>query len=343
MRYIWRQIVQIYLQIGFIFFYKKIKVFGKENIPKNKGVILVANHQNSLIDALLIATNYGINTYYIARAKVFNNSIVRTLLSSINMLPIYRARDGFETLSKNEAVFQKCYKILEDNKAILIFPEGSHNIQRRIRAITKGFTRIAFGTLENNPNTEVVIIPVGLNYSNHSAYASKVSIYYGKPISANEFWANYDKNESVKELRSEVSKQLKLVTTHIENADNYSEIITYFNKDEFLYPDKVNEKLKNLDNLSPIKKSSPKKHFNPLLLLVKINSFFPLLIWKKVRPKIKEIEFTATFKYVLGITVFPIFYLLQSLIIGLIFNSTIGYYYFLLSFLSVFILTKTKN
>jgi len=341
MKYIWQQLIKLYLQIGFIFYYKKIGVIGKENIPKDKAVLFVANHQNSLIDPLLIATTCNRNSYYITRAQAFKNSIVKVLLSSINMLPIYRIRDGFETLPKNNEVFQQCFNILENNKAILIFPEGNHNLQRRIRVISKGFTRIVFGTLEKYPKIEIDIIPIGLNYSDPNAYASKVNIYYGKAISANEYWEKFDKNESVNELKNEVNKQLKLLTTHIEDSKNHDEIVKFFKKDDFLYPAIVNKKLKNLNSLTPLK-STLKKSFNPLHLVVKINSFFPLLIWKYVKSKINEIEFTATFKFVIGITAFPIFYLLQSIAVGYIFNSTIGFYYFIFSLLSVYILTKTK-
>ncbi|MEN8124163.1 MAG: lysophospholipid acyltransferase family protein [Bacteroidota bacterium] len=342
MKFIWHRIIKLYLQIGFFFYFKKINVFGRENIPKNKGILFVAPHQNSLIDTLLIAITNNRETYFLSRAQAFKNSFIKALLSTINMLPIYRIRDGIETIPKNHDVFEQCYEILKNKKAILIFPEGNQNLQRRIRTLSKGFTRIVFGTLEKYPNNEIIIVPIGLNYSDPTSYASKVNIYYGKPFTANEYWENYDKYKSVNELKDKVSKQLKLLTTHIEDANKHDEIVKYFNRDEFLYPIKVNEKLKNLDDLSPVKPSQ-KKGFNLLLLIVKINSFFPFLIWKYVKPKIDEIEFIATFKYVIGITAFPIFYLIQSLIFAAIFNITIGLCYFLLSVLSVLILTKTKN
>lgn len=341
MKFIWQKIIKLYLQIGLLFFYKEIHVYGKDNIPKGKAVFFISNHQNSVIDSLLICTKNDIETYILSTAFIFKNPIYKALLSSINMIPIYRIRDGFETLLNNEAIFQHCYNLLDDKKALLIYPEGNHNLQRRVRVIGKGFTRIIFGALDRNPNNEIIIIPIGLNYSNPTAYASKAAIYFGKPISANEYYEKFDKNNSVIELKAEVSKQLKLLTTHIEDIEKHDEIVSYFKNDEFLYPAKVNKKLSNLDNLSPIKPSH-KKGFNPLLLFVKINSFFPLLIWKHIKPTISEKELIATIKFVIGITVFPIFYLLQSFAIGLIFNTTVGIYYFLFSFITVFILTKTK-
>ena len=342
MKYIWQFFVKIYLQIGLFFFYKKILVYGKENIPKGKAVFFVGNHQNSVIDSLLACTTNDIKTYVLSSAHIFKNPIYNFLLSSINMLPIYRIRDGFETLTNNEAIFKHCFDLLDEKKALLIYPEGNHNLQRRVRVIGKGFTRIVFGAIERNPDNEIDIIPFGLNYNNPTAYASKASLYFGKPISANEYYNNFDKNNSIKEIKAEVSKQLKLLTTHIEDIEKHDEIVKFFDKDEFLDPIKANEKLNNLDNLSPINPSQ-NKGFNPLLLLVKINSFFPLLIWNHFKPTIKEKEYIATIKIVLGITVFPIFYFIQKSIITYFFGNTVGWIYIILSFLMVLILTKTKK
>lgn len=339
---IWYHFVKNYIRIGLSFYFKNIQIEGKENIPDKKAILFVANHQNALIDPFLIgATNQRI-FHYLTQAQVFKNSFAHTLLSSINMIPVYRMRDGYDTLSKNEDTFQKCYRILDDNEAILIFAEGSHNLQRRVRALSKGFTRIAFGALEHNPKNEIDIIPIGFNYNDAKEYGSKVSVHYGKPISVNYYKDNFDKLESVIELKKEVSKHLKKLTTHIEDKNNHDEIIKYFQADDFLYPEKVNRKLENLDAFSPVQ-APIKKKFSPLLLLVKMNSLLPLLIWKKVYPKIKEDEYISTFRYAVGITTFPVFYFLQMGIVSYLFGGFIATIYLAISFLSVYVLAKTIN
>ena len=44
------------------------------------------------------------------------------------MLPIYRQRDGVNTI-ENESTFDECFDVL-NNGCILIFPEGNHNNQK---------------------------------------------------------------------------------------------------------------------------------------------------------------------------------------------------------------------
>ena len=188
MKLLWYYFVKLYMRIGFAFYYKKLLLVGKDNIPKNRAVLFVSNHQNALIDPLLIAVTNSRVTHFLTQAVVFKNSIVKKLLFSVNMIPIYRIRDGFETLTNNEAIFKHCFDLLDEKKALLIYPEGNHNLQRRVRVIGKGFTRIVFGAIERNPDNEIDIIPFGLNYNNPTAYASKASLYFGKPISANKYY-----------------------------------------------------------------------------------------------------------------------------------------------------------
>ncbi len=340
-RRLWYYFVKYYMRTGFAFYFKSVRIVGEENIPDKKAILFVANHQNALLDPLLIgATNKRI-LHFITQAQVFKNSIVNSMLVYINMLPIYRIRDGYDTLSKNEDTFQKCYKILDNKQTLLIFAEGSHSLQRRVRVLSKGFTRIAFGALEQNPNNEIDIIPIGYNYSDAEKYGSSASVYYGKPISVNYYWNKFDKNESAIELIHAVSKQLKMLTTHIEDRSNYDEIVQHFKADDFLYPEKVNKALEDIDTLPPIP-AKKKNSFNPLLLLVKINSIFPLLIWKKVYPKIKETEYISTFRFTVGITTLPVFYLVQTAIISYFFGGEIGLIYLVISVLAVYILTKTR-
>lgn len=347
MKFIWYHLMKLYLNIGLSFYYKKTIVKGFENIPKNKAIMFISNHPNALIDPLITATTNKRETHYLTQAGVFKNAFVKKILLSVNMIPVYRVRDGLGSKNlklANEEVFQYCYELLNKKKTILIFAEGSHNIQRRVRPFRKGFAKIVFGAIDQNNDLEIDIIPVGVNYTNQIAYASKISINYGKPIAANPFWEIEDRNEAIQKLLEKSSEQLKLVTNHIEYLDNYDKIINHFDEDEFLNPEKVNKKLETLDFNKPIQqKSKSRNYFNPLLLFVKINSFLPLLVWNYVKQKIKQKEYIATFKFAVGITAFPIFYFIQKGIVTYFFGSTIGWIYLIISFLSVFILTKTKK
>ncbi len=341
MKYLWYLFVKMYVRLGFAFYFKKIDLVGIKNIPRKKAVLFVANHQNALIDPLLIGALTPRELNFLTRADVFNRPLIKALLSTVNMLPIYRIRDGLTSLSKNEEVFKKCYHIFGRNGTVLIFPEGNHNIQRRIRVLSKGFTRIAFGSLEKHPEKEILVVPVGINYSNAKKYGSSVRIIFGTPISVQEHLKETEINEAATSLKNEVSDAMKKLVTHIEDHEQHDEIIKFFAEEEFLYPEKVNVKLLNINNLkNPVPEK--KDRFNFLTPLVKANSILPLLLWKQLSPKIEEEEFIATYKFSLGITAFPSFYLLQTWIVYSLLGSIYGFTYLSLSFLSVYLFTKSR-
>lgn len=341
MKIIWYLFVKVYVRLGFAFYFKKINLVGIENIPKKRAILFVSNHQNALIDPLLIGATTPRELNFLTRADIFDKPLVKALLSSVNMLPIYRMGDGLNSLHKNEEIFQKCYHILGKNGTVLIFPEGNHNIKKRVRILSKGFTRIVFGALENNPELELVVVPIGVNYTNAKKYASSVSICFGKPISVNEFYDSKGINEASADLKHTVREALKKLVTHIENLEDHDQIIKSFREDEFLFPEMVNQKLNSKKDLVPLQEEVVKP-FNFLTPIVKVNSFFPLLIWRNLYPKIREEEFIATFRYTIGITIFPIFYLFQSWLVYLFLGSSYAFTYLLFSLLSVYLFTKSK-
>lgn len=345
MKRIWYHIVKIYITTGLFFYHKKIAVYGKENIPKKGAILFVSNHKNALIDPLLIATTTTRNIHFLTRASAFKIKFIKWLLSTVNMLPIYRIRDGKETLAKNEEIFKKCYDLFNKGRSLLIFPEGTHDIRRWVRPLSKGFTRITFGALEQNPELKLTIVPIGLNYSKAEDFAESVSIYYGKPIAVNPFLENKNKNAAALALKDEVSSKMKQLTTHIDDIKNYDSIINRLGSVNYLKPNTVNEKLKSIndfeDNSTKIEK--PNVIWKIGYLLVLANSILPFLIWKAVKPSIKEIEFDSTTRFAVGITSFPLFYLLQTLVIRYILGSKIAIIYLMISTLSVLVLAKTKN
>jgi len=341
MKKLWYYFLRTFTQIGLFFYFKKILIYGQENIPQKRAVFFVSNHPNALIDPLLIATTNRRITYFFTRSGVFKTKLVEKLLHSANMLPVYRMSDGISTLQNNEKVFTFAFDRLNAHFALLIFAEGSHSLKRRVRPLSKGFTRIIFGALDKYPGLEIDIVPVGINYSDPTRFGSSVAIFYGKPIHANPYWQTNDKNKGTAELVKHTAASLKEIVCHIGTDENYEAILQNTKKEAFLDPVTFNQSISALKTGEDI--TQPEKSFNLLQKIVGVNSFFPLLVWSYFEKRIKEKEFIATFKFTLGITVFPFFYILQSLMLGYLLGKPAGYLYFGFSFLSVWLLSKIKK
>lgn len=343
MKGIWYNFIRLIIKIGLFFYTKRIKVSGKNNIPKKGAVLFAINHPNGLIDPLIATTNIKRDNHYLVRAASFKKPVVKKILGSLNLMPIYRIRDGASQLGKNQEIFESCFDIFNRGETLMIFPEGSHNRKRTVRPLSKGFTRIVFGALEKYPDLDIKIIPVGLTYQNVSYYPAKVSLNFGKPISANDFYNPEKLNVSTVQLKNEVSCQLKKLSVHIKDDENYECTLAKLNDAQV---DFTNVELVNKIILSgniPEKKEANTNLLKPIFYLILLNSFIPFLIWKKVSKKIDEIEFIDTFRFTINKVTFPIFYSFQTWIIHLFFGWNIAGIYVLTSLLLILLYTKLST
>lgn len=337
---IWYNSVKLFLKISLHFYAKKIKIYGKENIPKKGAVLFAINHPNALMDPLFVTSFNPRENHFLVRADVFKKPLVKKALASLNLMPIYRIRDGRKQLSNNEEVFKKCFNILKRKETLIIFPQGGHSRDRSIKPLSKGFTRIVFGALEENPDLEIAVIPVGITYQNSSSYPSKVCVQFGEVIDAKQILNSNLKPKAINILKSEVSNQLKKLTVHIPDDENYTSTLQKLNAAnvDFTEVDSVNKMI--AENNFPPAVKKPKNISKPIYYLILINGIIPYLIWKKMSKNIDEIEFIDTMKYGVNVICFPLFYFLQALLIYFFFGLEIAVIYWLASFLLVFVYTK---
>lgn len=322
-------ILKSYIRLGLFFYFKRIEVSGLENIPKDKPVLLLSNHQNALLDALLIATRIKGFAHYLARAGVFKKSFVSKLLQSFQLIPVYRIRDGYSNLTNNNEIFDKASNLLNVNETVAIFPEGSHNLARRVRRLSKGFTRIIFNVLDENPESDLQLIPIGLNYKNAEAYPDSAAIYFGKAIVAKEYLKD-NKHEAIVNLKSDVHNAISQLTTQIPEEDYDVSLakLERLNVD-FLNPMEINKCIatdfKDCQSRPKSKLVWLKTGFKYLLIL---NLLLPYVIWKFVaQPKIKEIEFTSTFRFAIAVTLVPIYLLLIGILLIVFLSSNFALAY----------------
>jgi glycerol-3-phosphate O-acyltransferase / dihydroxyacetone phosphate acyltransferase len=181
-------------------------------LPEHKPVLLISNHSNAFMDAILMTSFLPKPSYYLARGDVFKHKIARWLLNKINTYPIYRQQEGMENMSKNDETFALCNLLLRQRKTIVIYPEAICVQERRLRKLKKGTARIAFGAEElMNYTLGVEIVPVGINYTDPKKFRSEVYLKYGPPIQVSEFIELYKTNKAlaINQLTAAMDKALK--------------------------------------------------------------------------------------------------------------------------------------
>lgn len=323
-KYLWYYSFWIIVRIGLRLYYKKVKVTGLENIPKNTPIIFGSNHENAFIDALLITTSNTRFDHYLVRAGVFKNPIAKAFFNSLNLMPVYRAQDGVNPLEANQQIFRACFEALAKKYAVMLFPEGEHNIRRHRRVLKKGITRIALGAVNFEGGTEALsVVPVGVNYSDHTGFRSTVHIVFGEPIEVKkqeENAANYNK------LTAQITEALSKVHVSLDRTEYLGQEAIFFHDldaHELIDPDRINaaaEKLagreseiqaiaaerKALENQGltfPFRPTGNSEKLSLVILapfaliglLVNLPVLLPVNLF--IKSKVKEIEFVASLKF----------------------------------------------
>jgi len=325
LRVIWLSFIRLYINIGLFFYFRRIHIHNIQNVPKDKPLLLLSNHQNALLDALLIATKCGRFSYFLTRAAVFKNPFVSKVLKSLQMLPVYRIRDGWGNLSNNNAVFDDCTTLLNNKQAVVIFPEGNHSLKRTVRPLSKGFTRIVMDTYEKYPKIDLQLLPVGLNFKKAEQFPDEAAIYFGKPIVAADFLSGH-KKEDVVRLKTKIQSEISKLTTDIPQG-NYLDMLNTLERlqVDFLKPKAVNNCISfGFYESNPKKTSSITGIRKVLKVLLICNSILPYAVWKFLaKPKVKELEFLSTFRFAFMITIVPIWLFIAVLTLAI----WIGWYF----------------
>lgn len=350
--------------------YFRTTIVGLEKLPKDKSLIYAPNHQNSLIDALAILTIRRWQPVFLARADVFKTSTLRKILTFLKILPVYRIRDGYQSLQLNDDIFRKTLDVLKNRNGIGILPEGNHCGQRRLRPLKKGIARMAFQAEDAcNNELKIQIIPVGLNYENYINLRSRLLIRLGEPIDASKYLDLYRENPALayNALIEELEVGMKKEMIQIDDEAYYSEyemlreVFTpafikakglpkhhnsYFEVDKKMIAkvdtlktdspsqfqnlmDDVRSYSKLLGESGLSTKSIQASKLKPLGLLIKlpillatlplfiygfVNNIIAIALPYKFSKKIKDKQFISSIRFVAGMFLFPIIYLIQPLI-----------------------------
>ena len=308
-------ILKFYVNLSIRFYFNTVKVYGKESLKGNGPFLFVSNHQNAFMDGLLIVIVNSFPVHFLIRADIFKTAFARTMLKFLKLMPVYRIRDGYSSLGKNQDQFDECVRLFQKKESVLIFPEGNHGSTRKLRPLSKGFTRIAFEAQRQHPEMNLQVIPVGINYASHMEFNKKVSIYYGKPIPVSEFYKE-PLPQMANAFKEHVAAEIEKRIAHIDDDNRYEEILEKLieTNPDFSDPNDTNARIKKIVNGEKVERTERRSLFytitTPLRPLAWIVNYPMMLGWKKFSKKIKDPVFTTSMKFGYGISVVHIYYVM---------------------------------
>lgn len=180
----------------------RIKIIGKENIPKEGALLFCGNHRNYL-DPPLIVVTAGRHMRFLAKEELRKNPLFAFL--GVVFDGIYVKRD-----EKDITALKESLKTLKSGGCIGLFPEGTRNgLEKNDGKIKNG---AAYMALKSNAK----VVPIGI--VGEAKPFTKNAIIYGKPIDLSEYTSNKKIEKETEEKVSEIIKEeiIKLSSTEIK-------------------------------------------------------------------------------------------------------------------------------
>lgn len=184
---------------------------------QSRGPLLIAaNHPNSFLDAIILATLFKRPIYSLARGDAFANKFYTKLLRSLNMLPVYRLSEGAENLENNYSTFSSCIEIFKRNGIVLMFSEGRCINEWHLRPLKKGTARLALSAWQQHIPLQV--LPLGINYSSFRIFGKNIILNFGDIITKNDIIQGSEGKE-IATFNANLWMQLKNLVIEIDNND----------------------------------------------------------------------------------------------------------------------------
>ena len=167
-------ILKLFIRAALWLFCAEINTKNKYLLNTKGPLLIIANHPNSFLDAIIIGTRYNRTIHFLARGDVFTKKLHRFLLSLLNMIPVYRLREGKEFLHLNEYAFVESARLLKNNEAVLIFIEGTCLNTNALQPFKKGTARILQACHTENLFPQIHL--AGIAYNNFKGLGKRVNL-----------------------------------------------------------------------------------------------------------------------------------------------------------------------
>lgn len=124
-----------------------LRTEGRANVPRSGPALLIANHQ-SYLDPMLVGVAAYRQLRFLARQSLFGRPLFRSLIESLNAVPIDQATTGIRGL-------RVILNQLHNGQAVLVFPEGERTRDGELHALQPGIQLLL-------KRSHAPVVPVGI-------------------------------------------------------------------------------------------------------------------------------------------------------------------------------------
>jgi 1-acyl-sn-glycerol-3-phosphate acyltransferase len=200
--------------IALHWFYGNIRVVGKERIPTRGPLLIAVNHQNALVDSLIVGWVMPRRIAMTAKATLADNPLIAFLFRVLHVVPLRRVSDEARKANgspndraRNHEAFREIIELLGQRGAVLIFPEGKSHNELGLEPLKTGLARLALKARDEAAIRGIRILPLGLVFEDKGTPGTAVGARIGEPIEM-DTWSGA--NHTV--LTEEIADRLRAVS-----------------------------------------------------------------------------------------------------------------------------------
>ena len=194
------RLLRLFWRLALHVFFRETEVEGIDRVPRAGPLLLVSNHANAFVDAILVVALLDRRVTLTAKGTLRRNPLLRFLIDGLGIVEFQRRQDVGEGAdpSRNDEAMAECGQRLRDGAAICIFPEGVSHSDPSLRPFRKGAARIALDFVSAEGEDRAIplrVVPVGLQYEAKEKLRSAVWIRFDEPIDV-AAWASANQGDA---------------------------------------------------------------------------------------------------------------------------------------------------
>ena len=160
--------------VGFCRSYFRLRISGKENIPKTGAFILAPIHRSN-VDTPIVSATTSRRLRFMGKDSLWKIRPIGVVLSALGGFPVSRGTADLEAL-------KRCLAVLALGEPIVMFPEGTRQFGETIQPLFDGAAYLSI-------KAGVPIVPVGIGGTQEvmqkgskMIYPKKCTMIIGRPI-----------------------------------------------------------------------------------------------------------------------------------------------------------------
>ncbi|MBQ7991239.1 MAG: 1-acyl-sn-glycerol-3-phosphate acyltransferase [Oscillospiraceae bacterium] len=198
-----------YIVRGLYHIWYDFRIEGEENVPREEGVLIAANHR-TYADPVLLTMPMRRPVKYMAKEELFKNPIFAEFIRELGAFPIRRGAGDMTVINDTVERLKKGYNVV-------IFPEGTRQKENKVGRGKTGVALIA-------GKSGAAVLPMGIVFEGEKLkFRTKLTLRIGKPIPPEEIAVPEGDRHALNAAKARIMAAITELVEGVPEADGESE------------------------------------------------------------------------------------------------------------------------